>query len=78
MAFAYKPKSNSAVGNESYRRVVNLDPFQLYSLEVYGSIRFKLSAANNPVFPPRTSDFENYCSGNINGTSISVTPLADS
>lgn len=77
-AFAYKPKSNSAVGNESYRRVVNLDPFQLYSLEVYGSIRFKLSAANNPVFPPRTSDFENYCSGNINGTSISVTPLADS
>lgn len=78
MAFAYKPKSNRAVGNESYRRVVNLDPFQLYSLEVYGSIRFKLSAANNPVFPPRTSDFENYCSGNINGTSISVTPLADS
>lgn len=78
MAFAYKPKSNSAVGNESYRRVVNLDPFQLYSLEVYGSIRFKLSAANHPVFPPRTSDFENYCSGNINGTSISVTPLADS
>lgn len=78
MAFAYKPKSNSAVGNESYRRVVNLDPFQLYSLEVYGSIRFKLSAANNPVFPPRTSDFENYCSGKINGTSISVTPLADS
>lgn len=78
MAFAYKPKSNSAVGNESYRRVVNLDPFQLYSLEVYGSIRFKLSAANNPVFPPRTRDFENYCSGNINGTSISVTPLADS
>lgn len=78
MAFAYKPKSNSAVGNESYRRVVNLDPFQLYSLEVYGSIRFKLSAANNPVFPPRTSDFENYCSGNINGTSISVTPLANS
>lgn len=78
MAFAYKPKSNSAVGNESYRRVVNLDPFQLYSLEVYGSIRFKLSAANNPVFPPRTSDSENYCSGNINGTSISVTPLADS